>query len=530
MTIRMNKFVFPVLLLLLTAGALLFRAVQLQRRPMHADEAVQAFIARDLWLNGKYVYDPNEYHGPTMPYASAALLHLGTPRKFSDTTEATFRRVPVWFGAGTILMLWLLSDALGKPGVLIAGLLTAISPAMVFYHRYYIHETMLVFFTLAAMASSWRYTRSGNVGWCLAAGACLGLMQATKETSVLVYAAAAFALVLATALTRSWNHLLRRAPEQDRIPIRPAHLLGGLLVAILVAVTLLSSFFTNLRGPWDGVLTYLPWTQRAGGDSAHLYPWYHYFHMLAYWQWDDGPRWSEGLILALAGIGFLVGLLPVRDRDLPGAQIRFVRWLGWYSVLLAAAYSAIPYKTPWCLLGFHHGFILLAGFGAAALVRWIPTLPLKALLAVVLLAFAGQLGWQSYRTSFVKADDPGNPYVYVHTLPDMERLYDDVGQLAQAAPEGHDMIVKVVWHDGYYWPLPWYLRDFSHVGYWDHMPADPAASLVLSSPQLDEQLTEKLNATHLMTGYYGVRPNVLAMLWVRVDVWEAHLRRLGRLD
>ena len=33
----------------------------------------------------------------------------------------------------------------------------------------------------------------------------------------------------------------------------------------------------------------------------------------------------------------------------------------------------------------------------------------------------------------------------------------------------------------------------------------------------------------LMTGYFGVRPNVLAQLWVRMDLWEAHLRRLRRL-
>ena len=45
----------------------------------------------------------------------------------------------------------------------------------------------------------------------------------------------------------------------------------------------------------------------------------------------------------------------------------------------------------------------------------------------------------------------------------------------------------------------------------------------------DAALTERLDETHLMTGFYGLRPGVLAQLWVRMDVWEAHLRRLGRL-
>jgi uncharacterized protein (TIGR03663 family) len=525
-----NKFFSLFALLLIAGAALLYRAQQLRDRPMHADEAVQAFIAKKLWLTGHYTYDPDEYHGPTMPYVSAALLRLGNVQRFAATTEATFRWVPVLFGAGTILWLCLLGDALSKPGAVAAGLLLAVSPAVVFYSRYYIHETMLGFFTLGVLATGWRYFRSGKVGWCLAAGGCLGLMQATKETSVLAYAAGASALVLTMAVGHTWSVLLRRPRPQKESRVQAIHLASGLLVAIVVAALLLSSFFANPRGPLDGLLTYLPWIRRAGGASPHLYPWYHYLHILAYWQWPEGRWTSEGFILALAVIGLVVGLLPLKHRQIQGADLGFVRWLGWYSVLLALIYSVIPYKTPWCLLGFHQGFILMAGFASAMLLRWVPTVPLKGLLAVALLLFAGQLAMQSYRTSILQADDTSNPYIYVPTLPDMRRFEDDLRQLAQASPAGHKTIVKVVWHDGYYWPLPWYLREFSRVGFWNRMPSDPAAPLVIASPQLDELLSEQLDDTHLMIGFYGVRPNVLAMLWVRMDLWEAHLRRLGRLD
>ncbi len=37
---------------------------------------------------------------------------------------------------------------LGTGGAAVAALLAALSPAMVFYSRYFIHETPLVFFTL----------------------------------------------------------------------------------------------------------------------------------------------------------------------------------------------------------------------------------------------------------------------------------------------------------------------------------------------------------------------------------------------
>jgi len=336
---------------------------------------------------------------------------------------------------------------------------------------------------------------------------------------------------------------LRAVPANWTCPLfRPWHLAAGLAVAVLVAVTLLSSFFTNPRGPADGLLTYLPWLSRAGGQTPHVHPWYYYLHVLAWWRIGDGPIWSEGLILGLAVLGFAAALLP-HEKGAPekkGTQLFsgtekscvpffFVRWLGFYTLALTAIYSALPYKTPWCLLGFLHGMILLAGVGAVALVRAVPTLPLKGLLAIVLLAAAGQLAWQSYRASYVLAADPRNPYVYAHTLPDVARLAGDVEQLAEASPDGRGVRIDVVWQDTYYWPLPWYLRGFERVGYWTGVPDAPGAPIVISSPRFDAALTERIDSTHLMTGYYGVRPNVLAQVWVRMDLWEAHLRRLGRL-
>jgi predicted membrane-bound mannosyltransferase len=151
------------------------------------------------------------------------------------------------------------------------------------------------------------------------------------------------------------------------------------------------------------------------------------------------------------------------------------------------------------------------------------------LTALALAAGTCHLGWQSYRASYVEPTDQGNPYVYAHTLPDAVRLSADLQQIAEAMPEGEALVIKVIWHDGYYWPLPWYLRRFEQVELWTRLPDDPVAPLVIASPQHDAALTEKLDATHWMTGYYGLRPNVMAQLWVEEELWKAHLRRLGRL-
>ncbi len=565
-----NRLIFDVALLVVTLGALTFRLPKLADRSMHADEAVQAARFRELWQDGQYRYDPNEFHGPTLTYATLPVPLLKGQESFAETNETTYRIVPVVFGAGLVLLLCLLSDGLGRAATVCVGVLTAISPAMVFFSRYYIHETLFVFFTLAAVAAGWRYACSQRLVWCLIAGGCLGLLQATKETSVIVF----FSMGVGILLTLLFAWVLRRcssarvdetsedgmarllpsrndAPNAAQQELRPPkakaglvcettlgehrstltrHMVLGVAVAVLVTVTLLSSFFTNSRGPVDGVLSYLPWLGRAGGASPHIHPFYHYLHILAYWRIGDGPVWSEALVLELALLGFVAAFLPERMGLLRGASVSFVRWIGFYTVLLTAVYTCIPYKTPWCLLGFLHGMILLAGVGAVALIRAMRILPIQVGMSIVLLGAAGHLGWQSYCMSYVYHEDPQNPYVYAHTMPDVQRLADDIEQLAKASPDGNDVLVKVIWdEEGYYWPLPWYLRQFESVGYWTQLPDDPSAPIVISLSELDEALTERLDDTHLMTSFYALRPNVLAQVWVRMDLWEAHLRRLGRL-
>jgi hypothetical protein len=173
--------------------------------------------------------------------------------------------------------------------------------------------------------------------------------------------------------------------------------------------------------------------------------------------------------------------------------------------------------------------ILLAGVGAAAIIQAVPGWPQKAVVSAILIGAGGHLAFQSYRASFVFDSDPRNPYVYAQTLPDVTRLVGDLEQITGEGKSSRQTEIQVIWQDGYYWPLPWYLRQFEQVGYWTRMPPAPGAPLVIASPHYDAALTAKLDATHLMTGYYGIRPNVLAQLWVRIDLWEEYLRRRGQL-
>ncbi|MBA2645499.1 MAG: TIGR03663 family protein, partial [Pyrinomonadaceae bacterium] len=48
--------------------AAIIRVYALELRPLHHDEGVNGFFLTRLFREGKYEYDPANYHGPTLYY------------------------------------------------------------------------------------------------------------------------------------------------------------------------------------------------------------------------------------------------------------------------------------------------------------------------------------------------------------------------------------------------------------------------------------------------------------------------------
>jgi uncharacterized protein (TIGR03663 family) len=504
-------------LLAVAAGALALRLAQLDQRPMHTDESVHLRKFQLLWETGSYRYDPAEYHGPSLYYLTWPAVWLSGAKDFAQTREATFRIVPVAFGVGLILLLLLMADGLGRLAALVAGVLTAVSPAMVFYNRYYIHETMLVFFTMLFMGATWRYTRTRHLGWLLLAALSLGLMHASKETFVIALGSATLALMLALA----WSRVTENRPLNLKRLWNVSHWTIAGLAGLAVSVLLFSAFFTNWQGPLDSIRTYLPWLSRASGKTAHVHPWYYYLDLLTYTHRGKGPVWSEGLILILGALGVITGLAR---KGLGDAHPVWVSFLAFYALAMTAAYSLIPYKTPWCLLGFLHGLILLAGVGAACLIRLSVRRSLQLVVVALLVAGTSNLTWQAYAASYFYCADQRNPYVYAHTAEDLLQLARKVESISKSHPAGPAMVVQVMAVNKDYWPLPWYLRRLKHVGWWGEVPEDPNAPVVIASPAFDAALRQKLGQTHMMTGYFGHRPGVFLELFVQSDLWNSYVQ------
>ena len=378
------------------------------------------------------------------------MLWLRGAKSFAETDETTYRLVPVLFGLGLIVLLPLVADGLGRGAVVAAGILTAISPAMVFYSRYYVQEMLLVFFTFAAIASAWRYVCTRRMGWAISAGAALGFMHATKETWVLTAAAMAAAVVLSIAWTR-WRDGTK--VKLGELP-RTAAILAAAGVACLVAAAFYSSFGENWRGPWDSIRAYVNYCQRGSEGGIHSHPWYYYFELLLAYRPARGFFWTEGLIAVLALVGAIVSLaLRQRgetERLLP--TVALGRFLTFYTVVLMLLYAVIPYKTPWCLLSFLHGMILLAGIGAWVMLRWMPGRLAKGIAFAVLAIAAVHLGRQAYALNFRFPADQRNPYVYAHATGDVLKLAAQMQRLAQVYPGGYDMSIHVVTPENF-WPL-----------------------------------------------------------------------------
>jgi len=380
----------------------------------------------------------------------------------------------------------------------------------------------------AAIGCGWRYFCLPSVGWAVGFGASIGLMHATKETWVLAGAAMGAGVVL-TALWTRWRD---ETPWTVRPYLRPWPLAAALAAACGVVVALYSSFGADGKGPLNSVLAYATYFRRGSEGGIHAAPWYEYLRLLLAFRPARGFFWTEGLIVGLAALGGIHSLL-VGGPKRSGVFCRFVTF---YTLVLVVLYSAIPYKTPWCLLSFLHGMILLAGVGMYAVLRWARWWPLQVLVGVLLLGGVAHLGWETYWLNFRLPADQRNPYVYAHTSGDVLNLARQMERLAQAAPDGHDMAIHVVSTENY-WPLPWYLRRFraDHVGYWQdagawarQTAASPPPAVILLTSDVQDAVDAHLRGSYNRQMIFGLRPKVFLSAYVRDDVWQAFLRGQAR--
>lgn len=491
----------------LLAGAAFVRLFELTAKVLHHDEGVNGLFMTNLFRNGYYHYDPANYHGPALYYAGLVTTTINA-LFYGKAGLSTFaiRLVTVIFGVGVVWLLLCLRRQLGTFGAFAAAALATVSPGFVFFSRYFIHEILFVFFSLGVVAAVLRYRETSAPKYLMLGAASLALLGATKETWIITAVVWLLALLCTAIYLRLRKKPVeeprpRRKPRQEvpseQPPVRRNNLWiyanAGLLF-VVIWVLFYSSFFTNFpQGVYDSVRTYTFWLKTS--SNANVYSWTKYLQWLGK---------SELPALALGALGSIIALMQARNR--------FAVFTAFWSWGILAAYSLVPYKTPWLALSIVLPFIMMAGFGLGEMYKhW----NARSIPVVVLAGAFVFSCYQAVDLSFFRYDDDTEPYSYAHSKRDLLNLVNEINTIAAGSPAGKDIGIAVMSPE--HWPLPWYLRDYNHAGYWGKV-VETNDPIVIAHENQSTEVQRVLGAKYWQYSIHDLRPGNRLVLYLRKDV------------
>jgi uncharacterized protein (TIGR03663 family) len=484
--------------------ALILRLIWLGLKPAHFDEGVNGWFVDSMTRQGYYHYDPTNFHGPFHFYVLfLAQTLLGR--------EIWVLRLPLALvSTGCVAMVLAYRCYFQTRVCQIAALAMAISPAMVFYGRYAIHESWLLFFLLLTVwggAGLWRFGKRKHL-WAAAMG--LTGMILTKET----YLIHVVALVLAVPCLLFYE----KASHSTRFPFA-GWKFGKIevLKAALVSAALIVFFYTGAfldwpswkapaSGPRGGLAglyeTFGAWIQTGVGKDAsgnehltgHEKPWHYWLQLMAGVECEkDAPHpiFRKTIASELpALIGLLVSLALLWPRT-----NRLGRYLAVYGLGALIGYSLVPYKTPWCIIVLAWPFYFVFGLAvmrfAQKVDRWV-----AGGLTLVLFAFTLHATWQ---LNFHHFADEYEPYVYVQTREDINKLLDPLQALVKRDPRNRYITGHILVPEQH--PFYWLLADYPKIemSTVDPLPDPIDADILLVDDPLVDSVEEVLRFNYFKT-------------------------------
>ena len=238
--------------------ALAMRLYDLGGRAVHHDESLHGYFAYQLFGGSGYDHNPL-MHGMFQFYAIASSFFLVGDSDFS-------LRLPMAiFGAGLVLVPLLLKPRIGQVGALIAALMLAFSPSMLYFSRFARNDIFMAVFALALVGVMWRYIDERKNRWLYAAAGLVALGFTTKETQYIV-----IALLLAYLASQVWRELrdwlyARRTLSEFSPAASFLVLLATLVLPLLAAaVAIFQSTFNVTLAAQDG----LPGVPTGSPDGA----------------------------------------------------------------------------------------------------------------------------------------------------------------------------------------------------------------------------------------------------------------------
>jgi len=448
--------------LIIALGAFL-RIFWLDIKPPHFDEGINGWFVDQMTKNGFYRYDPTNYHGPLHFY----VLFL-SQTLFGRNLWAL--RMPVVLVS--ICSIWLtlkFEPVVGRRVSRLAALAMAVSPGFVFYGRYSIHEVWMLLFSMLfilGLLGLWKIG-SANYLWC--AGMGFFGMILTKETYIIHVGCAAIALLVAWV-----SHKITRAT--DAAPARQTWTHVDFTLVVFAGMAALIFFYSGTFLNWNGLKglyeTFDAWFKTGSNGNGHEKPWDYWLRLIGRYETPV----ALGVIACLACQFF---------RRIS------VRYIAIYGVGTAAAYSIVHYKTPWCIISIAWPFLFVFGAGIVLLeekFRRAGYVLAAALLAVSL--------FLCVRLNYFRCTTDTEPYVYVQTYNDINRLTDPLLKLARRNPVNYQLIGHMIRTSAY--PFPWILGDFPRIGYYerDNLPNPIDGDFLLVQEDKIKTVEEKLQGSY----------------------------------
>lgn len=461
--------------------AALLRVWGLDIKPPHFDEGINGWFVDQMRINGFYRYDPENYHGPLWFYILFVFLTLGGRNLWALRLPAVIASLAsVW----TALRF---GRFFGTVPARLGALALAVSPAAVFYGRYAIHETWVVLALMIltyGLLGLWQEGSRRDLALCFAGATLLLLLKETAVIHLACFGLAALFLLF-------WQKIVPSAPPTPAAcrvwKERDAAIFLG--ASVLVLVFFYSGTFLNWQGVPDFFRAYGKWIHTGVGAGGHektdyqfgkfgLLNWY-WLALMARYEWPA-----------------LLGLIVALRLAWPAPAL--LRYLAIYAVGALAAYSIVPYKTPWCIISILWPFVLLFGAGIDEIRK--RALPRFVAPAIAIVALIGSLVL-CIRLNFRHYTDPTEPYVYVQTQPGIAAITEPLLGMAARDPRNRELTGMILLES--YYPLPWVLGDFTKIGYYEKgkEPEKLDGDFITALSSRDREIEKKLDGAYLKRRY-----------------------------
>jgi hypothetical protein len=394
---------------------------------LHADEAVQWSLTKELSEGTPYSSHQDKFHGPTLATALLIMAKL-TGTAPMDMNEHYLRSVVSLF-LGLMAAAALILPGVSRPVRYVTAAFIVLTGGCTPFSYYFVQEMLLVTSFVWGVALWMRAEGAPpSSRWWLLSGAAFGFALACKVT------AAAYLFLFIVAL------LLLRRFVPDRRWLRFGF-------GLVVSWALFQSVgFTDLPGlkTW-----WLQLARSLGVASGHSEDTL-LAVSLAPWGW--AAAWLAVFALARSGLS-LFAWRSRHEADLP-CLLAFLVFL---------FHLALPYKTPWLLL-------------------LVFSLPLTLALPYLLVGVAGRMAALAFGLVAIAlaARRPLSLHSRTNDL-EVGLFRFSVANIAKAYGDKFYIAVE----GGHYWPLPYYLRSY-RVGYGDFPQAAKAPLRLLPATDASE--------------------------------------------